>query len=506
MFNSPQRVSSIFGSEHILDKYGLVNKLALLTAIVFAAMYFLTAIPRIVYPYDLDFIEDGLLLTSLRLANNQPVFVAPNADFVPHVYMPLYTWLGGLLFKVTGPSFIPLRLLSLAAIVSICGLIYGIVRHESGWPWLGLVCAGLFLGGYRIDGFWYELARVDALFMALALAGLTLGVYAADSNRGLLGAAVSLALASFAKQTGLLLGVGLAIYLLLTCGRRAWRFGLAFDLLTVIPALTFNHLSHGWFLYYTLHIAAINPIEPRRIFDFIAGELFGLMAGLSMMAAGTALLGLRRAGRRIISDQPWLIWIGGAILISGLSRASVGGNLNDRLPAYTLLCLAPAILARELQLAAKPSRCWQVRLIPCLVLVQFALGGYNPFHHIPTPAMLQSGRHLTEKIATYHGEVLVLMHPYYALLAGKAPSAQLAAMWHARERGQLPLPPDFVARLKQHYYAAIISDNSLFEMEPTFQQLLQVYYQPVETLGPGEAPPTTTGLVVQPTIVYLPRF
>jgi hypothetical protein len=484
---------------------GVAPRLALLTAIVFAAMYFLTAIPRIFYPFDLDFIEDGLLMTSFRLANNQLVFSAPNADFVPHVYMPLYTWLGGLLFRITGPSFSPLRLLSLAAIIVICGLIYAVAQHESGLHWLGFVCAGLFLGGYRINGFWYELARVDALFVALALASLTLGVYAAEANWGLIGAAIGLALAFFTKQTGLLLGVGLTSYLFLTRRRRAWLFGLVFALLTIIPVILLNCVTQGWFLYYTFHVAALNPIEIHRIVGFITVELFELMGGLSVMALAAGWLGLRRARWRILSDQPWLVWIGLAILISGISRASVGGNLNDRMPAYTLLCLTPAILAREWRQSAHFSQHWRDDLIPILILIQFTLGVYNPLHYLPTPAMRQSGNRLIEKIAGYDGEVLVLMHPYYAWLADKTPSAQLAAMWHARDRGNLPLPPDFVSRIKQHYYAVIISDNSTFETEPTFQKLLNVYYQATKTLEPDDAPPTITGVIVQPMIVYTPR-
>lgn len=479
--------------------------LALFTAIVFAAMYFLTAIPRIFYPYDLDFIEDGLLMTSFRMANNQPVFIPPNADFVPHVYMPLYTWLGSLLFRVTGPGFIPLRLLSLAAMMLTCSLIYAIARHESGLNWIGLVCAGLFLGGYQINGFSYELARVDALFMLLALAGMTLGVYAGDSNWSLVGAAVGLTAAFFTKQTGLLLGVGLAIYLFLSRRGRAWLFGLVFGLLTVIPVILLNRLTQGWFLYYTFHIAAINPLEAHRIIDFIGVELLGLMGGLSIMAVAAALLGFRRVGWRIMGEQPWVAWMGAAILISGMSRASVGGNLNDRIPAYTLLCLAPAILAREWELSTASFTRWRVDFISVLIIIQFVIGGYNPLHHLPTPEMRQSGNRLIEQIADYDGEVLVLMHPYYAWLAGKTPSAQLAAMWHARERGQLPLPPDFVSRIRQHYYAAVISDNSMFETEPVFQQLLNTYYQAVATLTPADAPPTATGMIVQPALVYIPR-
>ena len=71
---------------------------ALVTAALYGVMFVLTAIPRFLYSYDLNLIEDGLLMTALREATGQPVFIAPQAEFTPHVYMPLYTWLGGLLF------------------------------------------------------------------------------------------------------------------------------------------------------------------------------------------------------------------------------------------------------------------------------------------------------------------------------------------------------------------------------------------------------------------------
>jgi hypothetical protein len=131
---------------------------------------------------------------------------------------------------------------------------------------------------------------------------------------------------------------------------------------------------------------------------------------------------------------------------------------------------------------------------------------YNPLRYIPTPEMYQSGERLIERIAAEKGQVLVLMHPYYAWLAGKEPSAQIAAMWHARERGTLPLPPDFAARIEGQYYEAIISDNSLFETEPELQQLLDNYYTPNELLGPAEAPPTMTGMVVRPEILHRPKW
>jgi hypothetical protein len=388
----------------------------------------------------------------------------------------------------------------------ICNLIYWITRRESEQGWLGLVCAGLFLGGYRINGFWYELARVDPLFVALSLGGLTVGVYGAGSTLGLLGAAAALALACLTKQTAVFLGIGLGVYLLVTLGPRAWLYWLTYGLLTIVPILILNKLTEGWFLYYTYYIASINPIEIGRVVNFVGYELPGLMGGQSVMAIGAALLALQQAGWRGIWQQPWLLWIGLAIVISGLGRASVGGNLNNRMMAYTLLCLAPALLMSSLTRYTKIEPHWRVSIISALILTQFALGVYNPRRYMPTPAMYKSGDRLIEKIAAVEGEVLVLMHPYYAWLAGKTPSAQIAAMWHARARGTLPLPPDFVARIKSQYYAAIVSDNSVFETEPELQRLLNTYYTPSETLAPGESPPTTTGMVVRPEVVYKSKY
>ncbi len=477
----------------------------LLVASGFAAMYLLTAWLRLIYPYDLDFVENGILMASLRLSQHRPIFIPPQADFTPHVYMPLYSWLGGLLFKLTGPGYGPLRGLSLLSTLATSGMIFWIARRESGQSWLGLACAGLFLGGYRINGFWYELARVDSLFVTLSLAGLMLGGYGYHSNVGLVSAAIVLALAFLTKQTAILVGLGLGIYLLLITRRRAWRYWLPYGLLTVTPVILLNRLTGGWFLYYTYHIASINPVEFGRVINFVGFELLGAMAGLSLMAIVAALLTCQQAGLTGLWRQSWFIWVGLAVVISGLGRASVGGNLNNRMMAYSLLCLAPVLLMNSLAGYTKVDLEQRVTLISLLILSQFALGVYNPLRYIPTPAMSASGDHLIERIAAENGEVLVLMHPYYAWLAGKEPSAQIAALWHARARGTLPLPADFSARLESHYYTAIISDNSLFETEPELQQLLDSYYVPAKVLGPAEAPPTLTGMAVRPEVVYRPR-
>lgn len=481
--------------------------LAALAALVFAAMYFYTALPRLVYPYDLDFDEDSILMQSLRLAQGQPVYIAPNAIFNPHVYMPLFFWLGSLVLSVTGPSIPALRLISLAATLATTLLIYWIARRESGARWMAIACAGLYLGGYRINGFWYEIVRVDSLFVALMLGALTLGIYSNGAPRLLVLAAIVMALAAFTKQSGLIVGSAFALDLFFLYGRRAFWFALSFAALTLLSLLALNASTSGWFFYHVFTIGSADPIEFGRIVSYVAFDLFGVMASLSLMAIAAAVLGLRHTRNpfTLLREQPWLLAILFAVLISGLGRARVGGNLNNRMPAYALLCLAPALLMLNWRGLSAPLMRWCDALLAGLIVIQFALGIYFPPRYIPTAQMYAAGNRFIRRIAATPGNVLVMMHPSYALRAGKDPSTQIATLWYVRDRGALPFPDDFATRLRDKYYTAIISDQSDFETDPALLRLLSEYYQPSETLTPDDAPPTTTGVVVQPGVIYRPK-
>ena len=140
------------------------------------------------------------------------------------------------------------------------------------------------------------------------------------------------------------------------------------------------------------------------------------------------------------------------------------------------------------------------------MLAQFALAAYNPARFLPSTEMREAGDRLIRRIASIDGEVLVLMHPYYAAMAGKSPGAQIAAMWHARWRGRDPLPTDLVERIRSRHYAAIISDESeFFEMEPALIDLIEANYARGEGLTVFDAPSTLTGVEVRPRTVYVPR-
>lgn len=482
-------------------------------ALALAAVFVVTAALRVAYPYDIDFVEDGMLMQAWRVANGQPIYVAPSGAFAPHVYMPLYTWLGGLLLAITGPSFAPLRLLSLAATLATAGLIAWIGRRESD-TWLMAVAGGaLYLAGYRIVGGWYDLARVDPLFMALTLAGLALVIYR-RTTAGQVAAAVVLALAYLAKQNGLYFGVIAAGWLLLVDGRRGLVFAATFALAVLVPTALLNAGSDGWFATYVFGIAFASPTEWQRALYTLGTEIFGDMAVLAALFVLLAVLSLGRYRRHVLQEQPWLLFIAAAIVASLAGRASVGGARNQLMQAYALLCLTPALLWRELD--RRPAAGWMKPALEAALIVQLGLTLAAPVgrlvqpapaqRYAPTAAMREAGDRFVADLAATPGEVLVMMHPYYALRAGKEPAAQIQALWHARWRGRDPLPADLVERIQNREYAEIISDESpYFETEPALMALIDATYVPLRQLSPQEAPATLNGLVVQPQTIYVPR-
>lgn len=493
-------------AESPLDHWlGLV---LLLLALAAAGVYYAQAIPRTLYPYDLDFIEDAMLLQAWRVAEGQPVYLPPNADFAPQVYMPLYTWLGGQFFRLSGPAFWPLRLLSLAATTAIAALLILAARRIGASLYLSVACAGLFLAGFRINGDWYELARVDTLYVALALAGMVVAVWARPRPRALVGAGLLLALSTLTKQNGLMLGGVLGAWLLWQEGKRAWRYWLPFAGLTAGVVIWQQIATRGWFGFYVVDIAYASPVTLSRAWISLGREFFGAM-GVLMAAWLVACLGWLRRPER--GRHPWPIFIGVAIFISVTGRASVGGNLNNLIPGYAWLCLAPALVAAEW----RPATELQARLIRLGLTVglvgQFGLTvwnpmrGYMPAQFRPNPAMRAQGDALINRLRQVDGDVWVMLHPYYAWLAGKTPAVHIQSLWHARERGTQPLPVDLVARLENQTYALIVSDDSqYFERDPALQALLAANYVEAGRLTRAEAPFTLSGVRTRPLILYVP--
>jgi hypothetical protein len=330
-----------------------------------------------------------------------------------------------------------------------------------------------------------------------------------------------LGLSLLTKQNGLIFAAGTGVYLLFNVGRRVWLYAVAFALAGLIPLWLANIASDGWLYTYAFGVAYASPVDTIRIVQTLQREIFGAMLLLTLSVLAVLLGGFGRQGaktfaRYILFEQPWPIFIGVAVLVTILTRASVGGARQNYILGYAFLCLAPALLVAEMgQWRANWQR-WGYTALLFAMLLQFALTWspaahrylqiFNSTQFVPTAAMRASGDRLIERIAAVDGPVFVMMHPPYALMAGKEPSVHIQSLWHARFRARDPLPADLVDRIESQYYAMIISNGSGdFEQEPALVALINTYYTPVEMLSPADSPPTLSGPFSWPQVIYVPK-
>lgn len=208
-------------------KLGLLSATTLFLVFVVAVGTAFLSLRRVFYPYSIDFIEDAMLLQAWRYARGLPVYLPPNAEFVPQVYMPFFTWLGSWLLRLTGSLFWPLRLLSWLSSVGTAVLLYLVARRLQPHTSLAAACGVLYLAGFRLVGGGHDLVRVDPLFTLLVLAGMSVAIQGRQTRRGLAFAGILMGLSLLTKQNGLFLAIVVGAWLLATTG---WRAG--FYLLT----------------------------------------------------------------------------------------------------------------------------------------------------------------------------------------------------------------------------------------------------------------------------------
>lgn len=494
--------------------------LALALVGLYAGTFAVLVIARLAYPFELEFIEGGMLVQAWRMAHGLPVWLPPNAEFVPHAYTPLYPILSAVFVQWIGPAFWPLRLMSVIATV-VSATTIGLAARRQAGALLGLLCAGLYLAGYDVVGGWYDLARVDSLFIALALGGMALAVASGPASAPVAGsarrhatslrvlAAFLLALAFFTKQTALGFGVAVGLWMFAASG---WRAGMLYSVvyaaLLAAGIAVLNLSSDGSFGAVVFYLATSEPIEGPRLVSFFTRELVGRMLPLVLLLL-YAVWQSRRATSVVgwLRANPWLMFSAVALLLSALQRARPGGALNSLMPLYALLCLAPALAwSGGHPVAGSPVHLRRNRVGPgyargsvvlILIVGQLLLDRYDPRQHYPTPAMRAAGERLVARVAAAAGPVWVVDQPSFNLLAGQAPAVQLGALYPARRRGIDPFPADLVDAVTHKKFAFILTTDAWFDQEPAFLELLQGHYVKAETLPPSEAPATLNGMPVR---------
>jgi hypothetical protein len=386
----------------------VVQLAAALAGLVAIGAYLYIALSRLTYPFALEWLEGNSLVEVHRILSGQPLYPAPTAGYVPDGYPPLYFVLSAAAARVVGVSYLPLRLVSLLSSLACFALLARLVQRETGSIAAGTGAAGVFAATYLATDTWFDVGRVDSLFLALSIGGL----YAARWMRGPRGAiavGVLLAAAALTKQTGLAEGVAV-IATLMAGPRRRLAFVAALTgaavlgISTLVLALT----TGGWYLYYVFELMAEHSLSGSGV-----GWFWTALLSTMGIAAYAALVGARRVPPVLLAGCAALALEGYAALVHR------GGGINDVLPAY----LAVALLA-GLALG-RGSAWWAASASGVLVLAQsaFLLTGFHPSQAIPTSADRAVGEHLVAGMRALGGIIAVPADPGLSVLAGIPPTA-----------------------------------------------------------------------------------
>lgn len=394
-------------------------------ALVPVALYLYVALRRIGYPYELEWLEGGAVEIVNRVAHGQGIYVRPSLHFVAYPYPPLYFWVSAAVAKVTGVGFVPLRLVSLLSSVGSFALLFHIARRETGDPVAGLVAAGLFAATYDITNAWFDIGRVDSLFVFLLLAAVAVARRADRAGEGIaVGALVFLSFLT--KQTALLAAVPMLGYLLVA-RRRAGAAALGtLVALVAISTVLLNVLSHGWYWYFVFEELAHQGVNDKAVHSFWSVSLVrpaGWAIGLGVVGAA---LGWRRG-----STVRWPLWTAVVVGMVGASYVSLvhsGGSSDVLIPAYAAVALVAGLGYDAVRRAGAAYPAAVGTLLALLVVVQVMHDSRQPLHEIPSARSAAAGRQFIALVASLPGQVIVADHPWYDTMAGKAAWAQSEAV------------------------------------------------------------------------------
>jgi hypothetical protein len=450
--------------------------------------FVIASLRRLTYPFPLDSMEGSVALAAVRVANGLPLYQPPNFHFIQFVYPPAYFYVSGWAVKLLGPGLLPLRLVSILSTIGCFVLIALLVFGETRNSLAALAGAGLYASAYPVCQFWFDVGRVDSLYVFLVLLALV-----ATRRLHPVFAALAWTLAFLAKQSI----IPVAVVALCLDWKRPRRVlvGLGTFLLTSLGSTAWlNHSTHGWFYYYVfLAPGAETHLAPHLAFGLLAS----FSAALIIVAAALLLTGVHWGN----PAARFYLWLGGAlVLICWILASRPGTSGNVAMPAYAFLAVAFGIaLARLIYwLHGLPIARSQAGLTLLLfaACAQFVCHGRPNILLIPSPAVRASQQQFEVWLHSVPGDVYVVSHPYESVMAGKPAHPDSGAIYDALAgAANLPLLHEIHQAIEQEALEAIVIDRTPKEEmlhDPWLPADLLQHY-PIVGIVPGSDPPRDPG-------------
>ena len=450
--------------------------LIITVGVYFILIYCFVSVTHIRFPFALEWMEGGILDHVQRILMGQRVYGAPALDFSPFIYSPLYFYICAGMSFITGFGFETLRFISfLASVGSLC-MIYLLVRRETSNTFAGATAAFFFAATYRISGPYFDMGRVDSLFLFFFLAALYLVKIC--KTKPLMVLAAFLACAScLTKQSALVL----TPVLLLSCLLFQSRSNTALFVLTYLfsyaaSTVCIDIANGGWYWFYVFQLPGQHPLAIERFAYFWTHDILlalplGVLCALIGLCSGQAM--------KPTKNRFFYMMLAFCMLaFSCMSRLKVGGFTNVLFPAYAVISILFGFSTGSLLQDAHDNQNVKRNLLKAgiylLCLVQLGMLLYDPRPLIPREKYRTMCERLVVSVSRIKGEVFMPAYGYLGKMAKKNGSIHIAAVDDILlgQTGlvQQKLIYDIRKALSEQKYSAIILDRKFTAFNRDIQE------------------------------------
>ncbi len=486
-------------------QYGL-----LIGAEAYIIAYLYLVFFRIQYPFELEWMEGGSVDHVSRILSGQKLYVTPSLEFIPYVYTPLYFYLSAFVSTIVGVGLMPLRFVSFIASLGSFLFIFLIVKQETKNEYASILATCLFAATFQISGAWFDLARVDSLFLFFLLVAIYLIRFKTSPGFYFL-AGVFISLSFLTKQTALIISLPIMFYCILVDLRRSYFFVGTVVAIIGGSTLLLNYIHDGWYNYYILDLPGQHPIIKRFLVEFWLVDIVLPLA----IAFSISIFYLLDQLSDFKKDRLFYLLLAiGMLGGAWFSRLHSGGVENVLFPAYAIISilfglgLNKALEYVQIAPAAKQELMRSYIYLVCII--QFASLVYNPLSLILSQKDAEQGREFINKLAQIEGEILLPYHGYLPTLAGKRSFAQHMAIVDILRADEGPIKNKLINEIKQaiqekRFSAIILNNNEWFLF--WFSDDIEKHYvkQPGRVFEDAHVFWTVTGMRTRPEFVYIPR-
>ena len=461
---------------------------------------------RLGYPYQLEWMEGAVLQHIHVVQSGRVPYSEPSILFSPFFYTPLFYYVSAAVMLLTGDGFLGPRLVSIGASVASAALVYALVRGEKGDKLAALCGCAFFAASYWPTGRWFDLARVDSLYVFFALAG-AFAIRHGRHPAWPFAAGLLFCLACLTKQTAAVIALPLFAWCLAFRPRELLRLIGSFAVFSLAAFAWLQWSSDGWFGYCMFGLSSGHPLKARGVETFLLRDL-ALQIPIALTLIAAAVVVGRREWPRSASQGFLLALVAGGVIASFVIRIKVGAWTNNLMPAYAVLAVAFGVaVARLRALPQTKFRLPDIALVLVGLQLLFMLPFASPWKWVPTTADRAAGDRLVELIASVEGDVLVPTATHLAERVGKAGWAHFMNVRDVQlssrsRRQEEKLLGEFDDALRRGQFDLILLHNP---QRDYFVRLPAEYEYRGRVFPPGVFEPTSGSTLFVPAYLYVRR-